>query len=380
MNKKHILHLITKLPEKYNSKFVSFSEEHLTEYSHTYVTLVSDVGLKSNNGLADANIIDLNLFGRVAKMKRLISLFLNPQYDLVIFHGLFYKGPFLFFLSCIFKFTSLPEKSLWMTWGGDIYYFQNRVNNITGWFNELLRKSMIKKFFFISSLLPDEVELIRLNYHARAIHLDAFYPNPAPYEDYSVKLSEKDGENKFSFLLGNSADPQNNHDYMLRALSHLKGDIKIFCILSYSIVDKEYVRNIIALGHELFDEDFIPLTDFMSIDDYKMFIETIDFACYYHNRQQAMGNIFQFLHMGKSVFLRQDTLSKLFLHRYGFQIQCSENLADLNTKKLVELKQIDVMNKVNNQKVIESHFSELAAKAKWSLALEKVFAFIKKSN
>ena len=381
MTKKHILHIVSKLPEKYNSKFVQFSQDNFTEQQHTYVALTSAHG--NNQGQSDnsSNIVYLSKFNRFDKIRKLISLLLSKEYDLVIFHGLFYQGPLLALLAIIFKLSTLEQKSLWMTWGGDIYYFQNRPDSIMGWLNERLRKSIIKKFFFISSLIPDEVELIKINYKSQAVHLDAFYPNPTSYQkDHVAVPTERSEVDKFSFLLGNSAAPQNNHLEMLTSLSHLKGSIKIYCILSYAIVDTEYVERVKELGSDLFADDFVALTEFMKPEEYQSFINEIDFACYYHNRQQAMGNVFQFLFMGKSVFLRQDTLSCMFLQEHGLTVQDTDSLGTITLDDLSLLKQKSIENIALSQAVIQDNFSEVAANKKWQFMFKRIFALLKKSR
>jgi dTDP-N-acetylfucosamine:lipid II N-acetylfucosaminyltransferase len=379
MNKKHILHVVSKLPEKYNSKFLQFSQENLTGYQHTYIALTSAHGNNQGVDKHDADIIYLSDFKRWHKVKKLITLLLSKQYDLVIFHGLFYTGFLLTLFTLLFKFTLLAQKSLWMTWGGDIYYFQNRPKNLVGYLNERLRKSMIKKFFFISSLIPDELELIKINYQTNAVHLNAFYPNPTRYESTEI-VSEQKLDKKLSFLVGNSADPQNNHLEMLAALAHLKGHIKIYCILSYAIVDTNYVEQVKKLGEKLFADDFIALDSFMKPDEYKEFISNVDFACYYHNRQQAMGNIFQFLYMGKAVFLRQDTLSCFFLQKHNLVVQNTDGLAQMSLADLVNLKQQSFDGLLPSRDLIMDNFSENAANKKWQLMLNRIFALLKKTK
>jgi len=376
MTKKNILHLFTKLPDKYNGKFIEFSEKNLSEYDHTYVALVSTNSVNEERNIDSTNILNLNDLNRIQKLRRLFQLFMSEKNQLVVFHGFSYTGIFLAVLAFMFKFTKLAEKSLWVTWGGDIYYFQNRPKTLAGYLNELLRKSIFKRLFFISSLISDESELIRLNYNTKAIQLDGFYPNPVEYEQ--TFPSKENEETKLSFMLGNSADPQNNHLDMLNALSHLKGTLKVYCVLSYGIVDTDYVNRVKSLGGELFGDDFIPLTNFMNLVDYKVLIESIDFACYYHNRQQAMGNIFQFLHMGKPVFIRRDTLSHQFLKNCGLNIEASEQLSEVTVDTLNAMKTSYAKVMLDTQKIIEQRFSDKAAQAEWHKMLERVFALLKK--
>jgi len=379
MTQKHILHLVTKLPDKYNGKFIEFSEKHLIEYQHTYVALVSTDSVNEERELSGANIVNLNNLSRLQKMKKLVKLFLSSEYDLVLFHGLSYTGPFLFFLAVLFKVSKLAEKTLWLTWGGDIYYFQNRPNTLSGYFNEVLRKSIIKKLFFTSSLIPAESDLIKVNYDMKAIQFDGFYPNPVGYEDIDDEAPLTSSQ-KFTFMVGNSADPQNNHLEMLQSLAHLQGNIKIYCVLSYAIVDRDYVNRVQALGNEIFGNDFIPLTEFMNTSEYKRLIERVDFSCYYHNRQQALGNIFQFLYLGKAVFIRRDILSFDFLQSLGFDIHDSNSLSILTLEELTEIKRNCLKDREKNKMLMNDNFSDLAASEKWTSVLRRVFALLKKSS
>lgn len=168
-------------------------------------------------------------------------------------------------------------------------------------------------------------------------------------------------------------------------LSLIKGAIKIYCILSYAIVDKAYVERVRHLGLEIFGKDFFPIEDFMKPADYQIFISDIDididFACYFHNRQQAMGNIFQFLYMGKTVFLRSDTLSYLFLA--ATRLWVVQDAALLSLTDLVglhNLKQQNAENVINSQNIIQQHFSEPAAKLKWEIMLNRIFSLVKKQR
>ena len=225
---------------------------------------------------------------------------------------------------------------------------------------------------------------MRINYKTNAIQLDNFYPNPIAYTE-NVLESEREeissqAESKFSFMLGNSADPQNNHLVMLDALAHLKGSIKIFCVLSYAIVDLEYVEQVKKRGIDLFGDDFIALTEFMRAEDYKLLLSSIDFSCYYHNRQQAMGNIFHFLNMGKTVFIRGDIISFKFLQDRGLVVQDSNDLVDITLDQLALYKRNSIANKDKAKALIENNFSDLSAQKKWRAALRRVFALLKKLN
>ncbi|MFC3033098.1 TDP-N-acetylfucosamine:lipid II N-acetylfucosaminyltransferase [Pseudoalteromonas fenneropenaei] len=375
---KKILHLMTKLPDKYNGKFVEISSLHLSEYQHYYVALVSDGTDLAKYYPEQANILDLNSLGKISKWKKIYSLLSSKDFELNVFHGLFYTGPFLAFIAFLFTFFKLGDKSLWMTWGGDIYYFQNRPKNFLGWINELFRKRVIRKFFAIASPLDEELKLISLNYKTSALHLNLLYPNPIGIEKSPEKKIEKGKPVKI--LAGNSADPQNNHLEIFHRLENLKNDVVVYCILSYAVVDLSYRDQVIKKGYDIFGENFIPILDFMGPEKYKELLNDIDISIFFHNRQQAMGNIYQFLYSGKCVFLRKDTLSSVFLKRIGFNIYDSNSLIHLNKTQLMKLIESEKKNTERYREIIEEYFDTPAVISVWENGLEKLFAYIKKSH
>lgn len=378
---KNILHLMTKLPDKYNSKYVEFANHALPDYNHTFICLVSGSGLdESLNQLNSVNIINLNNRGKLVKWIEVCKLLTSKQYDLNIFHGLFYTGPFLIFLAAIFRVFSIGEKTLWMTWGGDIYYFQNRAKTVSGWLNEQFRKSIIKRFSFISSPIKGEVDLVKLTYKSNAIEFSTLYPNPLPYQDITAEHSVIVQDEKVHLMIGNSADPQNNHLAILEQISHLRGSVKVTCVLSYANVDSCYTEAVIKQGEALFSDDFYPIRDFMAPNDYSQLLSGVDIAIYYHNRQQAMGNIYQFLYLGKSVFVRSDTLSNQHLKLLGFKVCDSEKLSQVSIAELQVLKQDSNERKIENQAIINEYCSDRVAKKLWDEALLYIFALLKKSD
>lgn len=105
-----------------------------------------------------------------------------------------------------------------------------------------------------------------------------------------------------SLLLGNSADPSNNHVDALYELQGVGFDGRIVCPLSYSGC-KDYTDHVIQVGERLFGERFEPLQSYMDKSRYFELLDGLDAAYFYHRRQQAGGNVSFFLSRGKPVFL-----------------------------------------------------------------------------
>ena len=82
------------------------------------------------------------------------------------------------------------------------------------------------------------------------------------YRELPVHDSPHDGLN---ILLGNSADPSNNHKEVLDKLrSYATENIRIYCPLSYG--DRKYAQIVSDYGRLMFGEKFLALRDFMPFD------------------------------------------------------------------------------------------------------------------
>lgn len=107
-----------------------------------------------------------------------------------------------------------------------------------------------------------------------------------------------------AILLGNSATVTNNHIEALDLLRSVGvGYRQIICPLSYG--DKEYGAHISHYGHSLFGDRFVPLLDYMALDDYLELISNCSVFVANHIRQQGLGNLIALMHVGARVFLNK---------------------------------------------------------------------------
>lgn len=110
------------------------------------------------------------------------------------------------------------------------------------------------------------------------------------------------GSCKETVMVGNSASKTNNHKYLLALLSQfdLRGK-KVVVPLSYS-GRKKYVNEVIAYGKKEV-EGFVPLMEFMPLEEYNRLQSSTAVALFGNLRQEAIGNIIIALYMGAKVFL-----------------------------------------------------------------------------
>jgi hypothetical protein len=221
---------------------------------------------------------------------------------------------------------SLIAKSTWIVWGGDVFIYKQKTESLKHRLFEFLRQRIIPGFPEIAAFIEaDAREAIKV-YNSKAQYIPILYPIPVNLEN--LKNIKKQNESGIkNILIGNSADPSNNHIEMLSMLSVYSGEnICIYCPLSY-YGDQEYIQKIVLKGKEFFGDKFVPLLTMMTSEEYAIFLATIDIAVMNHYRQQGLGNIMPMLFLGKKVFIRSDISSFQFFLKSGCTIfdTCSMN-------------------------------------------------------
>ena len=283
-----ILHIMQL--DKFLPPFIDFVDDNFGRKDHHYAFVETeryDYGLTPEHGVEFFPSID-DIF---ITLKDYMY-----EAEKIIIHGL-WKNEI-----CILLYYNqdLLKKCYWVMWGGD-YYFPER--------HPLIKKQVIKNMGHAIVRTRGNYELIKKWYGSKAEHHECFSYLSNVVEDYSYLKGEyKNNNDKKLILIGNSADPTNNHLEILDRISIFKNDnIEIICPLSYG--DRAYAEKVISAGNTIFSSKFIPLTQFIPKEEYLKILMTVDVAVFAHKRTQAMGTIRTLLGMGKKVYLRDDITS-----------------------------------------------------------------------
>ena len=201
-------------------------------------------------------------------------------------------------------------------WGGDLYVYQLGERNWKWKLREFFRRPVIKNMGHLVTYIKGDYELAQQWYGARGQYHECFmYPSNL-YKDYQVSEKQHTGIN---ILVGNSADPSNNHLEVLDKLETYKQeDIKIYAPLSYG--NPDHAKRVIQEGKKRFGDKFIPLTEMIPFQEYIEFLGLIDIAIFNHKRQQAMGNTITLLGLGKKVYMRTDVTQWQFFQSHGMVV------------------------------------------------------------
>jgi len=270
----------------------------------------------------------------------------------VILHGLFNINVIRILVFCPW----LLPKCHWVMWGGDLYRYKEPKTTVSSRINEAFRRFVIRRVGSLVTYVKGDVELARKWYKAKGTHHECImYLSNVVDPKMTVESGPVSDHDGLKILLGNSADPSNNHIEALERLLPFKDQpLKIYAPLSYG--DQNHAKKVISQGKAWFGDKFVPMTDFMPFEQYLGFLKSLDIAIFNHQRQQAMGNTITLLGMGKTVFMRSDVSQWELFNNEGITILDVER-SDL---KLLDAESVDhnievVKKKFSRDKLIEQY-------------------------
>ncbi|MBA6296950.1 TDP-N-acetylfucosamine:lipid II N-acetylfucosaminyltransferase [Colwellia sp. MB02u-9] len=269
----------------------------------------------------------------------------------IIIHGL-WNQQLLLILSL---FPSLLKKCYWVMWGGDFYRFNKPFTTLKSRFFEFLRHNVIKKMGYLISYIPKDIEFVRKRYGSKGVYQECIMYPSNTFKNFTVTKNMNDDIN---IQVGNSADPSNQHTYILDKLALCnQNNLNINIPLSYG--DKKYAEVIDRYACKLFRDRYLGLKELMTFDDYTKWLANIDIAIFAHERQQAMGNIITLLGLGKKVFVRRDTAQYELFISLGIYIH---SIDDCDIATITDINEVE--NKINS-KIVEDYFSVIKLIAQW---------------
>lgn len=338
LEKKHYktVHIIKN--DKFINDYYKFINDHFSSKDHLFIYVVGESENKFSIPNAD-NVININNQHKGILKTFRLSKILKPYCDnagKIIFHGFYAKDIVRF----LFLNQYLLVKSYWVMWGVDLYNHSLKHVSFKSFFTCFLAKKLKGRFIGYITYIPGDYELAKKSYDvAGKYHECIMYPSNL----YKELILPNISRNEITVMVGNSADPTNNHEEILNKLVKLEDqNFKIICPLSYG--NKEYANMIILLGNEMFGQRFQALTDFMVFDEYLKLLAEVDIAIFAHKRQQAMGNTITLLGLGKKVYMRNDVTPFSLFKQLNIEVFDIEDLdlepisSDLSDKNIENIK------------------------------------------
>lgn len=296
MIEKMIVHMFPK--SQFAEGFVSFIQNHFDTKKHK-VILYTNQRFELPMELYELEFVrDYDKENLFWLYRELIAA------DKIIFHNL---SVTLYVMLMVYMTPSIAKKASWLVWGGDLYCYRNRANNIIDKFVEHMRRVIIARLPYIATLTKGDYELARKWYKTDAKNIRVNYCDEGEINILkNVKKTDIPKMDTVNILLGNSATESNHHIDMLDALSKFKNeDICIYVPLSYGNI--EYAKKVKEYGSRIFCDKIVYIEEFMDRSCYFSLLAKMQVTIFNHDRQQALGNIFAMLYLGKKIYLREGT-------------------------------------------------------------------------
>ncbi|WP_170826804.1 TDP-N-acetylfucosamine:lipid II N-acetylfucosaminyltransferase [Flavobacterium caeni] len=197
---------------------------------------------------------------------------------------------------------------------------------------------------------------------------------PARYAPFTYGTLEYFLQNKIedhvlsaqNILVGNSADPSNNHVEVFEQLARMDlSGRKVFVPLSYG-GSANYRAFVIEKGVELLGDHFIPLSDFLKMEQYNAILDSCNVAIFNHVRQQAVGNIIVMGAWGAKIFINPKSTVYEFFQELGLTVFSTERLSATG------LDSIEEETWRSNRRILFEVYGEAAVDRKTTRLLEIV--------
>ncbi len=215
------------------------------------------------------------------------------------------------------------------------------------WSYDWSLKKAIKKINYIAPVIEEDYHLLKEKFKTKAKFIQFSLGSLKTLlngQKFDIKYNQN------NILLGNSADPSNNHIDILNLLHKINFNGKIICPLSYG--NHDYSEQIKLEGKSLFGANFVPLIDFLPIKQYQEIINSCGIVVMNHFRQQAMGNIISALYQGKKVFLNENNYSNNFFSLLNIKVYSVQKdlKSTIENNDIIEENNIIIRNRLNLEK------------------------------
>lgn len=173
----------------------------------------------------------------------------------------------------------------------------------------------INRIDFFSSVLPPEYTLVkeRTNFNAQQILYKYYNIHAFGKKTYIQKKQHK-------LLIGNSSAPTNNHLDLFNEIKDINlSNFKIILPLSYGS-GNEWKDIILKDAKQKIKGNISPLFGFISFEEYSSLLSECSHAIFYHERQQALGNIYYLLLTGCKLYLSETSITYRYLKDIGIKV------------------------------------------------------------
>lgn len=227
------------------------------------------------------------------------------------------------FIDLLMTTSGAPEKTQWIAWGADLYDYPATPK----------RKALVARLQGIIVHTPEEWIIACEKFASNIMWTGwgPFYDSgemKLEYDAFQEGVLKKD-RSRINVLVGHRAYEGLDHENIFRLLARkFSGKLDVFSVLAYG--NRNYTQRVIAVGKEVWGENFHPVTTFVSATEYYAFLKNMDIGIFAQERSQGLGNITSLLYLGKKVFIRKNSPNSSFLSMLGAECGFVEELDNLD--------------------------------------------------
>lgn len=220
--------------------------------------------------------------------------------------------------------------------------------------NKEKQRKAVDRVDYWSTILPNEYEMLKNELGIRAQYMPFHYSGTSR----TVKYPRIDPNQSCDILIGNSADPSNNHIDVVDIIKKRGIKSKLYLPMAY---DDDVYRSYVSEYLSKHSIECEIQQDLLSIAEYRQKLLNCRAAVFGHIRQQAIGNIVICMRSGIKVFLFKDSVAYKFFKSIGsFVFSIEEDLTiDEVDKPLTESE-----NEVNLQNLDWLSLEEIVSRLK----------------
>lgn len=362
LSSKKIVHIIHN--DKFIAGYVNFMKMEMPAWEHYFIIpKVAD----RNKFINCNNIFFVN--------KHYSSILTNAKIKQVIRNAdkIIVSGVFTSYVAVAFFRKKYMKKTFLHFWGGDFYGLRKSPDSMRMRIMHLLKIYCCKRCAGFIFLIDGEYDKFLEIVNVEKKHFVAPVPsNPCKQirrADYrinnrSIKLNG-DLDRPVKILVGNSATETNHHVEVFQLLKKFPlNKMKIYSPLSYG--NQEYREFILEQGNQILGEAFHPILEFMELENYLSFLTEMDVGIFNNDRQQAMGNIFNMLGLGKKVYARDNTSMWKMYTDEGWMIYPYSSIQEMDFNEFIHF---DEKAREKNEALYDARDRIARAKNKWTIVL-----------
>lgn len=331
-----ILHIA--YPEKFLNDYIDFINDNFEPNEHLFFFI------KESKSSKKASNVRFSRFYRFGVLFYFELFYYMLKADRIIVHSLAKR--------CVIRmlalFTKLTHKCYWYLWGADLYNNLVKRGSLKYYrLKNIVFRRAVRNLGGIASNKGD-YDIVKDEFATKAHHIESFlYPSNF-FKNVELTSYEKD---EIWIQVGNSSDSSNNHLEVIDWIKQLNiPNVKVVCPLSYG--NAKHAKLVQQYGKEQLGDNFMPLTKFMSLEEYIKLLSKVDVAIFNHRRQQAVGNIVTLLGFGKTVYIRKDVTTTELLERIGIKV------FPIDDKGFGEFKLLSTEERESNRAKIKEFFSK----------------------